>query len=321
MINIHPKLWSICAKDRDIEDTGSMLAYMTHREYNKDGSCAQSFKNRIATGTGWAQGGMYSQKKRETEIIEFDNSPACGFKIVGSASRWSTQNKVFRIADPRGFVVEIPTGNLATLLKYCTVFEAGIQDDCVWGREANNHILLPVNSEPYLEAFAQTEDKNSMITFSKLTIGDIVRFSIDDPIEWVYAGRGKGVWETTYKQADPQTRNFGWQRSAYYRQAENDPVTEVELLNDKKLCFVFNSVKPHNNTYSSDAKLKASGSTKCLVVGHTDNIPVPKNIYEWTIPKRMEPLIKIKHERYCGTDNNGKYYETKIKEIVMQEPK
>jgi hypothetical protein len=191
MINIPKQLWCIINPDR--EDN---LAYMTHYEENA------SFEKRKSTGTHWAtprtrknkETGLYEPAKIPVEKI-IDNSPIKGIYIGSSVSRWSTSNKLFRVNDPRGFTVEVPTDNIATLLHLTTVEHGVVQEECVWGREGNNHIILPVNSEPYLETLDKMDTlANKLIKVGDLKPGDVVKFFEDDR-EHTYIGRGKITWK------------------------------------------------------------------------------------------------------------------------------
>lgn len=74
-----------------------------------------------------------------TEYIEdilqpriLDNIPLSGFKIAKSVSRRTTSNKLWRVLDPRGFELEISTGNFEQLLMEATVIKGDIMGNCVW---------------------------------------------------------------------------------------------------------------------------------------------------------------------------------------------
>lgn len=60
------------------------------------------------------------------------NDPMSGFKIVESVSRYSTSNKLWRIEDPRGFELEISTGNMEAILKEGCVLKNEIQGTLQW---------------------------------------------------------------------------------------------------------------------------------------------------------------------------------------------
>ena len=198
MIKVFDKLWYIQKRNREFiynheTQTGShgdvtieKLSYMTYYENNAP------FKSRSQTGLGWAR--SYETDLEVSDGIIIDNSPQSGFKVVGSVGRWSTQNKLFQIEDPRGFIVEIPTGNLSALLNDTTVINAVIQEDCVWGREASNHVLLSIGSDPYLKSLENMKalDTATKIKPKDLTIGDWV--STVGGGETYFAGRCRITW-------------------------------------------------------------------------------------------------------------------------------
>lgn len=193
MINIPKQLWYVVAPSRE-----ENLAYMTYCEDNA------AFLKRKATGVDWAnrsnhvwnrEKGCYEYPDGKVEDgVIIDNNPSTGIYIGSSVSRWSTSNKLFRVQDPRGFTVEVPTDNIATLLHLTTVTNGIIQEPCVWAREGNNHVLLPVNSEPYLKTLDQMDTlANKLIKVSELKVGDIVKFFEDDE-EYTYLGKAKTTW-------------------------------------------------------------------------------------------------------------------------------
>lgn len=229
MIKIHKQLWYTCKKNTSKGDEG--LAYMTHYEDNA------AFEKRKSTGTGWS---------RNADGVIIDNSLAKGFYIGSSVSRWSTSNKLFRVKDPRGFVVEVPTDNIATLLHLCTVDRGVVQEECVWGREGNNHILLPVNSEPYTTSLEQMDTlKNKLIPIKDLKIGDVVKL-FGEKGEYTYHGKIKITWKITQTE----------QRPAYFgRNVDSVNSSIIEEFEDDKWVNVFS----HKwNDYRSDSITKGS---------------------------------------------------------------
>lgn len=284
MINIHNRCWVVKGVEREVEGTDSRLAYMTHTEYNKaDNKPSAAFEKRMGTGMHWAKG--YGNKRKVNEkddILTFDNVPTSGFKVCGMAARWSTQNKVIQVEDPRGFVVEIPTGNLTTMMKYVTIINSVVQDECVWGKEGNNHILLPTNSDIYQQGVLQTKQKNTRVDFNKLKIGDEILMNIDCPEDvYVYMGKAKATWLNTQKQAKPVVRRTwfsnGWAKS------EDDEVLRTTKFIDTKWCHVFKQVKGDTG-YRDDWQYKTAG--KAVVVGHTDKLP-RKTKFDVYLPERI----------------------------------
>lgn len=185
MIIIFDKMWFIKHKTR------GPLAYMCQYETTKDGALAQNVQKMQTTGASWAL-----QSSSNGAVI--DNVPVLGFNIGSAVSRWSTENKVFRVLDPRGFVVEVPTDNIATLLHHCTVVKGVIQEACVWGRDGGKNILLPVNSEPYQAVVDKMHLKeHGLIKPAALQLGDRCKFFGDTehtPAK-TYLGKFRLTWE------------------------------------------------------------------------------------------------------------------------------
>lgn len=228
MIKIHDKLWFILGGDRGLQGDKE-LAYMCQYEETSTGSIASNVEKMQATGRRWSNI-KEGSKGWEGEIIE--NLPTKNIYVASSVSRWSTSNKLFRVKDPRGFIVEIPTDNLATLLQYTTVINGVIQEECVWGRHGNNHILLPVNSEPYNKAKATLDIlENKLIDIKDLKVGDWVKF-FGDPNEYYFCGRVKVTWRVRgYK---PRYR-YNWQS-----RPNNEPeYTDWYTLQDNKYINLF----------------------------------------------------------------------------------
>lgn len=197
MIKIPEKFWYVVAPDRE------GLSYMCPYEEGKDGLPLQNVAKMQETGRSWATHREYdydSKKYKDPVVGEesvSDNIPTAGFYIGDSVSRWSTSNKLFRVKDPRGFIVEVPTGNIATLLHHTTVTKGVVQEDCVWGRDGTNHILLPVNSEPYLETLGKMDVlANKLIKKSELKVGDWVEL-FEDHSKYYYAGKLRFKWKIT----------------------------------------------------------------------------------------------------------------------------
>lgn len=150
------------------------LAYMT----NADNTAA--FKKRQETGLNWS--------RNENKAGDFyDNTPMTGFKLGKAVSRWSTSNKYFRLEDPRGFEVEISTGNLEMLVRDVTIIKGVIQDECLWAREDGN-VLVSVNSEPYTSSVVMNKDALAARPKMKdIKVGEEVVFENGD--RGVYVGK------------------------------------------------------------------------------------------------------------------------------------
>lgn len=332
MINIHDRLWAIKRYGGNAEDSDYPLAYMTYYKTVKDSeepdkACTKCME----TGRSWARPyPSYGCKKSTKEFKEFekgdyeltfDNSPDKGFKIVGSVSRWSTSNKLIRVEDPRGFVVEIPTGNLTTLLKHTTVEKGVIQESCVWGREGNNHILLPTNSVEYKQARAQTDLTRDRVSFVKLDVGDKVKFSVDDSEEFIYLGRAKAVWEWKIKQAVVKNDNRLYYRydAPLWKKTSSDEILEEGSKTDPKWCFVFKPTE--DRKYRSDIEYKTSG--KALVISKGNSVTKPRKVGVW-LPERasIAEIKSIDIYTYCNEtvrSVDGRYSEIVTKKLIWKE--
>lgn len=217
----HMKKYDRCWYIKHVGYTNG-LAYMTHAD-NQD----KAFEKRQETAYSW------SRNKGEGEF--FDNIPRTGFVIGESQSRWSTQNKVFRVIDPLGFMVEVPTANIAAILKETVVEHGRINQECYWGRDGNNHILVPVGSEPDKElrecmAVASTAQKLVTLTPGAVIVNE-QRYLDSENFRKVYLGLGKITWKAQERCAQKH-RPTGW-RTSYEQDPHNDPVMREAIVTDK----------------------------------------------------------------------------------------
>lgn len=230
MIKIYPKLWYITDDTR--EDN---LSYLCQYETTESGEVAANVKKMQATGRSWIRG---ENKDKFGTII--DNTPTKNIYVGCSVSRWSTSNKLFRVTDPRGFTVEIPTDNLATLLHHTTVIKGVVQEECVWGKDGNNHVLLPINSEPYrLSRKQQNVLDNELIPVKDIKVGDWVKFFGGDT-EYYFFGRVKLTW------------NVRGRRSRYYynwrsREQKEEEYTDWHEIEDNKYVNLFLRFHKYND--------------------------------------------------------------------------
>jgi hypothetical protein len=250
MIKISEKLWYVIKSQHE-----ENLAYMCPYDETKEGNATSGVSKMQATGRSWARigaqkvykrtdSGDYVRDENRNPIVDYiepakegfeavvDNSPLEGFYVGCSVSRWSTSNKLFRVKDPRGFTVEIPTDNLATLLHHTTVVNGVVQEACVWGREGNSHILLPINSEPYLITLDQMDTlENKLISMKDIKPGDWVKFFNDDN-EYYYAGKMRGNWRLRGKSRPSSYYSYGRQEQTTYSEyveVKDDKWTDVFL--------------------------------------------------------------------------------------------
>ncbi len=285
MINIPKQLWYVVSPSH-----AENLAYMTYYEDNA------AFHKRKTTGTDWAKlnsMGWNTETKKYDHFdvkdgVVIDNTPVTDVYIGSSVSRWSTSNKLFRVQDPRGFTVEVPTDNIATLLHLTTVVNGVINEPCVWGREGSNHILLPVNSEPYLETLDKMDTlANKLIKLSDIKVGDVVKFFENDT-EYTYLGKAKTTW-----RLKPYDLKYG-RGSRYFHRESEKKYLEERLIIDVKWEPVFS----HRYKYDADEirYYKTSNTTKITEVVRVEkDIEVLRKGCSWYAPQR----IQNQETNYC----------------------
>lgn len=319
MINIAKQLFVVKGVDREDD-----LAYMSPYQTNKDGEPLANIAKMQATGRSWASVGpqnVYKLKPdaktdydwlrdeqgkvildhvipaRKGEEFIHDNTPLTGFYVGSSVSRWSTSNKLFRVKDPRGFTVEIPTDNLATLLHHTTVVNGVVQEECVWGREGNNHILLPINSEPYLITIDQMDTlANKLISIKDIKAGDWVKF-FEDEYEYYYLGKVKATWNV---------RDYNY--SYNHRYERDQKYGEwVEVIDDKWVDLFL-------NPWYSNGELRYSVETpsKPKIVEIVKHEPINPTIEQisWYAPNRITNKAQV-YSRYQAAERRLISFQTK----------
>lgn len=163
-------------KKEKSDDATAPLAFLVPYEDNAAG------KKRMDSVDLWTNG-TYGWQRKDTDPrvgLIIDNKPMKGFKIVGWADRWSTDNKTARIADPRGFELEIYIPNLVALIQDTTIVNGEIRDQLIWAREGANNALISIHSEDYKGAWFEGDVLEPVA-------GDIVRDS--KGIEYQYLGK------------------------------------------------------------------------------------------------------------------------------------
>ncbi len=283
MLKIYDKLWYIKRGNED-------LAYMTYHEDNK------AFDKRKSTGIGWA--------RTEEGAAIIGNTPIEGFTVGQSVSRWTTSNKVFRVKDPRGFEVEIPTDNLAMLLQTCTTTNSVIQEKCVWGREGSNHILLNEGSTPYQKAMSNMDKlAQDVIKPKDHTVGDLL--STVDGDSYLYLGKIKVTYEAAIHK---QIGGYVYGR----REVSEDPVYTT-TLKDKIVRLYYSVYKEDFSDLSTWAwyidkgskfvsrKTISSETVDAVMSSFKDNTGGILNF----LPSRLKKELP---EEYIHCNGVGSYY-------------
>jgi hypothetical protein len=150
-------------------------------------------KKRKATVESWAG--------KNASYVTIDNVPTEGFRFVGDVTRsrdwFGSGASVWRVEDPRGFEIEITSGNLMMLMELTTIENGLIKGKCLYARDGAKNALLLENSEEYQAAFAQTTRMKSSdkFTLKSLLPGDLV--TMVDGTEAQYFGKICCLVQTT----------------------------------------------------------------------------------------------------------------------------
>jgi len=130
-------------------------------------------KKRMATADSWAYG-WRNKGDSKIDPQTLDNVLLTGFKIAHSVQRYSTSNVVWRIVDPRGFELEIGSGNMSDLIGSTTIEQGEIQERCIWGRQGANNVLLNEDDPEYVQAVANSARIEKKVSLRDLKVGNTV---------------------------------------------------------------------------------------------------------------------------------------------------
>jgi hypothetical protein len=159
------------------------LGFMTPYTTDKAG------EKRRATVDNWASGRGYGGDKTFNSVT-LENKPMIGFKIGRAIRRsggWNSSGASFiRIEDPRGFELEITIENLAMCMAGNIIEDGELVQECVWGRDGNKNILLPINSEPYLGSVTTKSVIDNAISLRTVKQGDKIKLITGE--EGIYLG-------------------------------------------------------------------------------------------------------------------------------------
>lgn len=221
------------------------LAFLT--PYGTDSSS----RNRISTVNKWVK-----RREDDEHVFEIlDNKPMNGFSIGKNVRRWTTSNVVWRVVDPRGFELEISSGNMAYILSECVIDKGVIQGEMIWCRDDKDNYLLPVGSEEYNKYIKNTDIINKSNTIKDIKPGDTIRF-IDDGSDFVYLGGYYVVEVSTYgnKFISVKRRHFARRKNIINREY----VYEIKST-FKNFSLVKSGSDEDNRDYSSEINLNDVG--------------------------------------------------------------
>lgn len=197
--------------------------------------------------------GYRSQIRMNTCTILNEALP--GFKLTKSTRRWTTQNVVWRVVDPRGFEIEISSENLMAILEDSSIINGEILGDLIYARSGNSNILLSVNSPEYVEVVKMTKLLSSNVSFKDVKPGNLVMLSSG------MMGKYLGSFYTLVTSSD----------SRYSNSHETENVGIRPKISDKKTHF-FQVKKSENEEHTNhDGQLKILMVSSPKVTAIIDN--------------------------------------------------
>lgn len=277
MIVLPETLWIARGYHRGVANTESKLAYMTYVEKTKTGEESAAFIKRKNNGWKWAKASVKDALDEIDFILNYtnylENKPRTGFKIVDYATRYRTDNKLIRVEDPDGFVLEVSVENIIQLVHEATISFGVIQEPCLWGKEGSQHVLVPTTGEVYKKSLEMnTVAKEDMVSLAKIAVGDIISFDCDKQSRHVYIGKIKSTYRLFNKQATERVSSASWGAGWYgesYKANDSDKILKEVTCKDSGYKyifvkeFVFDNLSQESLKYSYEIK----GSGKCVVLG------------------------------------------------------
>jgi hypothetical protein len=204
----------------------------------------QAAVKRKATVDSWASGGYYARQNVAIPAQSFENKPMLGFKMgrnVKHGYGWGQGNVKWRIEDPRGFELEISSPNFAQIISLCVLEQGEIQEKCVWGRLGNENILIPVNSDVYKAAEANTARLNKSASLRDLNIGDFA--VMQNGVEGTFMGAFFPI------ESSGHSFTFETKKRSFFAVKDDDGViTRFEVIASPKL----SEIRPAGLTITID---------------------------------------------------------------------
>lgn len=273
-----------------------------------DGTDSAAIK-RKGTVDRWASGGGYygaNEAQDKLPAQSYTNQPLAGFKLgqnVRHGYGWGQGNVKWRIADPRGFELEITSPNLAQLMGFCTIQEGEILEDCVWARLGADNILVPVNSDVYRATVRNTERVKKSASMRDLKIGDSAVLQNGD--EGIYYGAFFVASIDRYHQGlGHKLNSTGKKRHVFLMQRPgNDGISSVKFFKampTPKLSEVFEAETPisHieaekevNRMIQEGVKLNESGANYQEAIGVSIEEMTMDDFTESTEPCTYQGLV------------------------------
>lgn len=220
IMKIYDKFYVGFQKNRyNSTDDQRLLGFATYVEDNA------KFQKRKETVDKWSD--------NDIKPIYIENKPLHGFKIVDTVSRWSTNNKLFRVLDPRGFEFEITAENLFDIIQNAGVVKGMITEAMLLARPAHHsgkNYLLSENSDEYKNYLKGPAAKAKMVP------GNLMSHPGHKDIIYRYEGKfAYNILNNDVKRTDPYyNRRYGYWSQQADKNDFSKVSTEVVYTVDRK---------------------------------------------------------------------------------------
>lgn len=273
-------------KNQDGEESRFPLAFVT--PYEPD---TKAFEKRLETINSWVQGYSWQNKSgaKQPEPMTLANAPRDGFKIADSIRRtgWNGGNVVWRMVHPSGFEFEISSANLARILDCTTIKNGEIEGACVFGRDGAQNVLLPITSEPWLEAQKNTQRAAKKVSTRDAKPGDIILLKDGSKVQY---GGYHTVASVSQKYEDAAPSGYGYN----YRR---NRISATSLTVQKKRHLVIESLSD-DFVHSYYAKAEGLKDGDDVITGYSD-----LHISEIVSTGNRFNSTLVDRTIYCNPDN------------------
>lgn len=208
------------------------LAFLTYDAHDA------ASKKRIDTVKNWCG----SEK-----MCNLDNPPLSGFTFVDVVSRYRTKNKLMRVFDPRGFIVEVSIDILLEIMQSATIKNGVIQEKCFWARKGTENILIPENTPLHEQYLSETVyAKAANISTKKLKVGGL--YINKDGKKYFYLGKLVLKVDEENTSSTAFTKYSDWVKNKYEFYVFTNLSINAENVNTNYLVVQHPTMKEEDTT-------------------------------------------------------------------------
>ena len=265
-------------------------------------------KNRMATVDRW------SGKDEPSRTL--DNKPTRGFKLLEVVSRYSTNNKLFRVLDPRGFELEISSDNLLELAMNSTIVKGEIVEECVWVQH-NGVYLMPTSDERYQFWVKGLNKPKTKIEAGKyyVNVGNLLSVF-----------RFEGIFQHTYlevshvatdveKKTVQKTGNGIWHRDVteLYTAKEYETRVDIMMNSGNKPTYVYTEflLDEDGNVTRKEVHFRKSHMKNLDEYGDVSELHSDVFEFEFDPMRNLKPKEHLKDTHYGEYKQYSLYFKDK----------